>query len=57
MKGRLIATIPAIALGVVAYDSFYVITETEQGVLTHFGKVSPPVLQPVWKICMLIGVQ
>ena len=30
----------------VAYDSFYIIKETEQGVLTHFGRIAPPVRQP-----------
>ena len=46
MKKKLISVVAAIALGVVAYDSFYVINETEQGVLTHFGRISPPVRQP-----------
>ena len=46
MQRKLITTILVIALGFVAYDSFYVINETEQGVLTHFGKISPPVRQP-----------
>ena len=42
-------TITAAILAVivaVAYDSFYLINETQQGVLTHFGKISPPVRQP-----------
>lgn len=43
---RVIATIAVIALGLVAWDSFYIINETQQGVLTHFGKISPPVRQP-----------
>ena len=30
----------------VAYDSFYIIKETQQGVLTHFGRIAPPVRQP-----------
>lgn len=30
----------------VAYDSFYIIKETERGVLTHFGRIAPPVRQP-----------
>ena len=29
-----------------AYDGIYVINETQLGVLTHFGKISPPVRQP-----------
>ncbi len=35
----------ALALAV-AYDSFYIIKETQQGVLTHFGRIAPPVRQP-----------
>ena len=46
LKKKLISVVAAIALGVVAYDSFFVINETEQGVLTHFGRISPPVRQP-----------
>ena len=45
-KRKLTAVAAAIALSVVAYDSFYVINETEQGVLTHFGRISPPMRQP-----------
>ncbi len=30
----------------IAYDSFYIVKETEQGVLTHFGRIEPPVRQP-----------
>ena len=45
--GKRIATAIAILfLAVVVYDSFYVIEESEQGVLTHFGKVAPPVKEP-----------
>ena len=43
---RIVATVAVIALGVVAWDSFFIINETQQGVLTHFGKISPPVRQP-----------
>ena len=43
---RIVAIISAVALTVVASDCFYVINETQQGVLTHFGKISPPVRQP-----------
>ena len=46
LKRKLTAAAAAIALSVVAYDSFYVINETEQGVLTHFGRISPPARQP-----------
>ena len=35
----------ALAL-VAAHDSFYIIKETERGVLTHFGRIAPPVRQP-----------
>ena len=45
-KGKIIAVIIAVIVGVIAYDSFYIVNETEQGVLTHFGKISPPVRQP-----------
>ena len=45
-KGKIVAVIIAVIVGVIAYDSFYTINETEQGVLTHFGKISPPVRQP-----------
>ena len=43
---RVVATVAVIALGLVAWDSFFIINETQQGVLTHFGKISPPVRQP-----------
>ena len=45
-KGKIIAVTTAVIVGVIAYDSFYIVNETEQGVLTHFGKISPPVRQP-----------
>lgn len=45
-KGKTITAAIALIAGVVAYDSIYTINETEQGVLTHFGKISPPVRQP-----------
>ena len=45
--GKRIATAIAILLlAVAAYDSFYVVDESEQGVLTHFGKIAPPVKEP-----------
>jgi membrane protease subunit HflC len=45
--GKRIATAIAILfLAVVVYDSFYVIDESEQGVLTHFGRIAPPVKGP-----------
>ena len=43
---RIVAAIAVIVLGVIAYDSFYIIDETQQGVLTHFGRISPPAKQP-----------
>ncbi len=46
-KGRGIRTaIVAIVLAAIGYDCFYVINETQQGVLTNFGRISPPVKQP-----------
>ena len=45
--GKRIATaIAVLFLAVVVYDSFYVIEESQQGVLTHFGKIAPPVKGP-----------
>lgn len=43
---RIFAMITVVVFAVVASDCFYVINETQQGVLTHFGKISPPVKQP-----------
>ncbi len=46
-KGRGIrTTIVALVLAAIVYDCFYVINETQQGVLTNFGRISPPVKQP-----------
>lgn len=46
-KGRGIRrTIVALVLAAIVYDCFYVIDETQQGVLTNFGRISPPVKQP-----------
>ena len=36
----------AIVAAFLANDSVYVIQETHRGVLTHFGKISPPVKEP-----------
>ena len=45
--GKRIATaIAVLFLAVVIYDSVYVIDESEQGVLTHFGKIAPPGKEP-----------
>ncbi|MCY4384521.1 MAG: protease modulator HflC [Nitrospinae bacterium] len=43
---RIVTAIAVVVLLVVAYDCFYVVEETQQGVLTHFGKISPPARQP-----------
>ena len=46
-KGRGIRTIIVVlVLAAIVYDCFYVINETQQGVLTNFGRISPPVKQP-----------
>ncbi|MXX02460.1 MAG: protease modulator HflC [Gemmatimonadetes bacterium] len=46
-KGRGIRrAIVALVLAAIVYDCFYVINETQQGVLTNFGRISPPVKQP-----------
>ena len=39
-------TLGVLLLVVVLYDCFYIIDESQQGVLTHFGRISPPVRQP-----------
>ena len=39
-------TIAAAAVLLIAYDSLYIINETQRGVLTHFGRVSEPVRGP-----------
>ncbi|MDE0348224.1 MAG: hypothetical protein OXM56_00740, partial [Gammaproteobacteria bacterium] len=45
--GKAICWVTGTALALlVAYDSFYIVRETEQGVLTHFGRIAPPVRQP-----------
>ena len=49
-KGKTITAAIAVIAGVVAYDCLYTINETEQGVLTHFGKISPPARQPGFHI-------
>ncbi|MCY4559475.1 MAG: protease modulator HflC [Chloroflexi bacterium] len=43
---KIVASVAVIVLLVLAYDSFYIIDETQQGVLTHFGKIAPPARQP-----------
>ena len=46
-RGRKLATTVAVVLAAaVAWDIHYVIDESEQGVLTNFGKIVPPVKQP-----------
>lgn len=46
MKKKLIGAVAAIAVGLVAWDSFFIINETERGVLTHFGRIAPPEREP-----------
>ena len=46
MGKRIAMTIAILLLALLAYDSFYVVQESEQGVLTHFGKIAPPVKDP-----------
>lgn len=43
---RIFTAIVVVFVGVIAYSCFYTIHETQQGVLTHFGKISPPVKEP-----------
>ena len=46
LKGTTSKAVIAAVIAAVVYDSFFIINETQQGVLTHFGKISPPVRQP-----------
>ena len=43
---RIVTAIVVVFVGVIAYSCFYIIHETQQGVLTNFGKISPPVKEP-----------
>ena len=43
---RIVTAIVVVLVGVIAYSCFYTIHETQQGVLTNFGKISPPVKEP-----------
>ncbi len=43
---RIVTAIVVVFVGVIAYSCFYTIHETQRGVLTHFGKISPPVKEP-----------
>ena len=45
MKKTLITVLVIAALAIV-YDSFFIIDESQRGVLTHFGKISHPVREP-----------
>ena len=45
-RKRVAAILAVIAFAAIGYDSFYIVNETQQAVLTHFGKISPPVKQP-----------
>jgi len=46
VKNKLVAAIAVVALGWLAWDSFYIINETQRGVLTHFGRIAPPERPP-----------
>ena len=46
LKRVTVKAVIALIVGAVVWDSFYIIQETQQGVLTHFGRISPPVRQP-----------
>lgn len=43
---RIVTAVVVVLVGAIAYSCFYTIHETQQGVLTHFGKISPPVKEP-----------
>ena len=43
---RIVTAIVVVFVGLIAYSCFYTIHETQQGVLTNFGKISPPVKEP-----------
>ena len=46
LRRTTVTAVIALIAGTVVWDSFYIIQETQQGVLTHFGRISPPVRQP-----------
>ena len=46
LRNRIVAAVVVLLVVVVAADSLYVIDEAQQGVLTHFGKIRPPIRQP-----------
>ena len=39
-------TLGLVLLAAMVYDGIYIIDESQHGVLTHFGKISPPIRQP-----------
>lgn len=43
---RIVTAIVVVFVGLIAYSCFYTIHETQQGVLTNFGKIAPPVKDP-----------
>lgn len=43
---RIAAVIAVLLLAILAWDSIYTIDESQQGVLTHFGKIAAPVKEP-----------
>ncbi len=46
MKRTFIIAVVAVAVGWLAWDSFFIINETQRGVLTHFGRIAPPEREP-----------
>ncbi len=42
----LVLLVGLVIVGAVVFDCFYVVDETQYGVLTHFGKITPPVRSP-----------
>ena len=46
LRNRIVAAVVVLIIVVVAADSLYIIDEAQQGVLTHFGKIRPPIRQP-----------
>lgn len=41
-----VAIVAVVIVLVMIFNCFYIINETQQGVLTHFGKIAPPVREP-----------
>ena len=43
---RIAAVIAVLLLAILVWDSIYTVDESQQGVLTHFGKIAAPVKEP-----------